>query len=381
MQKVPDNGAHEDLHKAMMKIADPDDGSRSSWRHGRTRYFNKFRLLKFRFMVGHRYFPLRALNFLVYLLEKGRAAKVHYWPVVVPVEAVNGCNLRCPECPTGSADVLARKKGKARLDAMKAIIDQVCKRSLQISFHHWGEPLLNDDFYAACDYAVDKGLWTVIHSNLSMRREDLAQRLVACRLCNLVASCDGATQEVYEQYRVGGNVELVFENVQAIAQEKRRTGSAFPWLTAQFLIFDHNWHQMQQFRERALAAGADEVLFLPGCRNGTLKSGRVGLEEVFSLSQLQWVPRRSPSFCRDLWQSPITAYDGGIYPCCYSYRDEDLFVTPTEAREGTLMDHWNCAAYQSARRFFRSRAVSARDLPHPCKHCERVAMHIGKEAE
>jgi pyruvate-formate lyase-activating enzyme len=368
-----DDIARDELHQAMMKIADPNDRGRSSWRHGRTRYLNRFRLLKFKFMIAQRHFPRRALNALIYLIERRRAAKVHYLPMVVPIEAVNGCNLRCPECPTGSADPEARKKGKARLADMKAIIDQVYKRSLQVSFHHFGEPLLNDDFYAACDYAVGKGLWTVIHSNLSIKADDLAERLVSSRLCNLVASADGVTQQVYEQYRAGGDVELVFRNVEAIVAEKRRVGTSFPWVTAQFLIFEHNWHEMQRYQERALAAGADEVLFLPACRNGAPKSGHVGTEEVFSLAQLEWIPRESPPLCDFLWDSPIITYDGGLYPCCFSYRDEDLFVTPAESKAGTLLDHWNCEAYLQARRFFKGHAIPRKDLPHPCTHCERTA--------
>ncbi|UCD48701.1 MAG: radical SAM protein [Phycisphaerales bacterium] len=365
--------ARDELHRRMLKIADPDDRGRSSWRHGRPRYLNRFRLLKLKFMIMQRRFPGRALNWLLYLLERGRASSVHYLPTVVPIEAVNGCNLRCPECPTGTNAPSARKKGKASLSDMKAIVDQVYQRSLQISFHHFGEPLLNDDFYAACRYAVEKGLWTVIHSNLSIQAGDLAQRLVASRLCNLVASCDGVTQEVYEQYRAGGEVELVFRNIEAIVAEKRRRGTPFPWITAQFLIFDHNWHEMQGFQQRALAAGADEVLFLPACRNGTSKSGHVGCEEVFRLAQLAWIPRETPRVCQLLWDSPIITYDGGLYPCCFSYRDEDLFVTPAEAQTGTLLGHWNAPAYRQARRFFTGKTTSRPDLPLPCKHCERTA--------
>jgi pyruvate-formate lyase-activating enzyme len=323
-------------------------------------------------MLRHRHFARRALNALIYLVARGRAIKVHYWPLVIAIEAVNGCNLRCPECPTGSVAPAARRPGKATLEDMKAIVDQVCTRSFQISFHHLGEPLLNDDFYTACAYAVERGLWTVIHSNLSMDTPDLAGRLVASRLCNLVVSCDGATQEVYQQYRVRGDIERVFRNIEAVVAEKRRVGTPFPWLTAQFLIFDHNWHEMQAFQQRALAAGADEVMFLPGLRNGTAKSAHVGAEEVFSLSQLKWIPRETQGICGLLWDNPIITYDGGIYPCCFSYRDQDLFVTPQAGRQGTLLDHWNGPAYRQARRFFKAGTISSQDLPQPCRQCERT---------
>ena len=378
--KTPDNTAAAEVHRTMLQIADPQDRDRSSWKRGRTRYFTKLRLLKLRFMLKQRWFPLRALNGVVYLMERKRVSRVHYFPPVVTVEAVNGCNLSCPECPTGSSGPLGRKKGKARLKDMRCVIDQVYRRSLQMSFHHLGEPLLNDDFYAACDYAVEKGLWTVIHSNLNIRTEDLARKVVSSRLCNLVVSCDGATQAVYEKYRVGGDLELVFQNLREIAEEKRKVGSPFPWLTAQFLIFDHNWHEMGLFQEKALSAGANEVLFLPGCRNGTAKSGHVGAEQVFRLSTLDWVDRETPDTCCDVWDSLLMTYDKGVYPCCFSYRDTDLFATPQASGERTLADHWNCPEFRMVRRFFLGDSVPLRDLPEPCEHCERTLSRQNRRA-
>jgi pyruvate-formate lyase-activating enzyme len=360
------------IHQAMLRIANPDDRGRDSWRRGRARYFNKFRLLKLGFMIRQRYSPLRAANGVLYLLERKRVSRVHYFPVAVAVEAMAGCNLNCPACPTGSAHPLGRKKGKATLESMKSIIDQICRWSLQLSFHHLGEPLLNDDFYAACDYAVAKGLWTVIHSNLSINAENLARRLVSSRLCNLVVSCDGATQAVYEQYRVGGDVELVFRNMRDVAEEKRRRGVRFPWITAQFLVFEHNWHEMKLFRERALSAGADEILFLAGCRNPAFRSGRAAADEVFSLSELSWVPKESPRTCWDLWDSLLITRDGGAFPCCFSYRDVDLFAPPQEPGECTIADYWNGEKYRAMRRFFLGRSTRLKDLPHPCNNCERT---------
>ena len=361
-----------DLHRRMLEIADPEDRARSSWRRGRARFLTELRLRKLRFLLKQRHLPSRAVNFLLFLAERKRVARVHYLPPVVTVEAVNGCNLRCPQCATGTCDPRARRKGKASLADLRSVIDQVCRKSLQINFHYLGEPLLNDDFYAACAYAVEKGLWTTIHSNLNIRDDDLARKIVSSKLCNLVVSCDGATQEVYEEYRVGGNVDLVFRNLREIAEHRRASGSRFPWITAQFLVFDHNWHEMERFQERACAAGADEILFLPGCRNGTIKTGHVWAEEVFRLATLDWVGRETPAVCSELWETPILTYDGGLYPCCFCFRDEDLFTRPQEAKGRAILDHWNSPAYRAARSFFLGRSLSREDLPRPCRDCGRT---------
>ncbi|MBP8910905.1 MAG: radical SAM protein [Phycisphaerae bacterium] len=365
-----------ELHRRMLKIATPNDGARFSWKRGRTRYLTALRLVKLGFMVRQRYAARRVLNLLVFLIERRRARKVHYLAPVVTVEAINGCNLHCPECPTGMSSPASRKKGKATLEDLKSVVDQICKKSVQINFHHMGEPLLNDDFYAACAYAVEKGLWTAVHSNLNIRAADLSRRIVSSRLCNLVVSCDGATQEVYEKYRVGGDVELVFRNMRSIAEHKRTMASRFPWITAQFIVFDHNWHEMERFRERAMEAGADEILFLPGCRNGTAKSGHVWEEEVFNLSRLAWEPRQAPAVCGELWETPILTYDGGLYPCCFCFRDQDLFAPRQSPSGRTLVDHWNGHAYRTARAFFLGDPVRREDLPQPCRCCGRTTVRL-----
>ncbi len=367
-----DNVDAAELHRRMLTIAAPDDRSRLSWKRGRPRFLTELRLLKLGFLIRQRHCLRRAVNLLVFLLERKRARKVHYVPPVVTIEAMNGCSLRCPECPTGMSAPESRKKGKATLEDLKSFIDRVCARSLQINFHHLGEPLLNDDFYAACAYAVEKGLWTTIHSNLNIRAADLPQKILTSGLCNLVVSCDGATQEVYEKYRAGGDVELVFRNMQAIAEHKRKLGSRFPWITAQFIVFDHNWHEMERFRERAVAAGADEILFLPGCRNGTAKSGHVWAEEVFNLSRLAWEPRPTPPLCGELWETPIVTHDGGLFPCCFCFRDEDLFAPPQNPAGRTLADCWDGDAYRAARSFFLGDPVRREDLPRPCRFCGRT---------
>lgn len=367
-----ENAETLEAHRRAIAIANPQDRVRSSWKRGRTRYVTGLRFRKLLFLAGRRHFPARMMNLLVFLLERKRVARVHYVAPVVTVEAMNGCNLRCPECATGMSNPSSRRKGRAALADLKSVIDQVYRRSCQINFHHMGEPLLNEDFYAACAYAVEKGLWTAAHSNLNLRAENLARKIVESRLCNLVVSCDGVTQAVYEKYRAGGDVELVFENLRDIAWYKRTSGSRFPWITAQFLVFEHNWREMERFQERAISAGADEILFLPGCRNGSAKSGHVGTDEVFDLSTLSWIARQTPTMCCELWETPIVTYDGGLFPCCFCYRDEDLFVTPQEAGGRAIADHWNGRAYHAARSFFLAQSTPSADLPQPCRRCERT---------
>ena len=226
----------------------------------RCKLHNKYHLLKYRYFISQPFFFLRLLNFMLFLIERKRVNKVHHLPPYISMEVCSICNLRCPACVTGLRDADRRKSGKATMATVKRVIDQITRRCFQINFFNNGEPLLNDEFYNASAYAVRKGLWTIIHSHLNVKDDDLPRKLIESGLHNLTVSCDGATQEVYGQYRRGGNLDLVLENMQKIAAEKRKRGVNFPWIVAKFLVFDHNWHEIGMFKEKALETGADEVV-------------------------------------------------------------------------------------------------------------------------
>src|SRR5262249_17520576 len=147
-----------------------------------------FHLLKLRFVLRQRRFASRAANYLLYRLERSRRAHVHYLPPAIQLEANGSCNLRCPGCVTGLGLPAGSRGGRPRLDLVPSVLDQVSGRCFQISFHRQGEPLLNPDVFPASAYAVSRGMWTAAHSNFSHDLPNLADRLLASRLCNLVVS-------------------------------------------------------------------------------------------------------------------------------------------------------------------------------------------------
>jgi len=351
---------------------------RGFWRRYRRHYIDRFRLRKLGYIATRLHFALRAFNFAIYLFERNRAVRVHYAPVVVCLDPSSHCNLRCPGCTTGLRDVERRPPGHTSLAVMKAVIDRVHRRALQLQLSHWGEPFLNPALFEACDYAVDKGLWTVLHSNLSLRIPDLAQRIAASRLCHLVVSCDGATQPAYQLYRRRGDVELVLANIRAVRDERERRGARFPWITAKYIVFDHNWHEMELFRERALAAGADDVLFIGGLTDGVYETRRVASEREFDLAALRYRLRPLGKSCRELWEGITFDVDGAVFPCCDAFRERDLFADAETAARVPLMELWNGPHYLQMRAFFANRSSDApSDLPTPCNTCERSLRHCG----
>jgi MoaA/NifB/PqqE/SkfB family radical SAM enzyme len=113
------------------------------------------------------------MNFFIYKLERNRCSQVHYYPPAISIDPNSRCNLKCPACPTGMHHPEKRKNsGLAYLETMTNFISKSYKYTVQIGFYNWGEPLLNKEFYDACSYARKKGLWTLVHSNLSFQVKD-----------------------------------------------------------------------------------------------------------------------------------------------------------------------------------------------------------------
>jgi len=258
---------------------------------------------------------------------------------------------------------------------MKAIIDQTYERAIQLSLHTHGEPLLNKHFFDACRYGFSKGLWTIIHTSLMPKVPDLARKLIDAGLCNLVASIDGATQQTYEKYRRGGEVDRAFANIRELADLKRARRRSLPWITAKFHVFEHNWHEIKDFRERALAAGADEAVFVAGFSNGVYATGRGGTEFEFNLDTLAWETRVMPVQCPFLWTEMRFDDSGGVTPCCNGGRPEDVF---SEFEDADGVSRYNSAKHRRMRRFFLGATEEgAEGFPRPCRTCELVRSFPG----
>ena len=371
-----------ELHRESLRIAFPD-------RHGMERWIRRQRLdafhrLKLRFAIRQKHFLPRLLNYLAFSRQKLRAPRVRYLPPSIQIETGRYCLLKCPGCEVGLANAAGVPEGEREvtsLEMMKAAIDATYKRVFQISLHFHGEPLLNNNLFAACAYAVEKGLWTDFHSNLNPNISDLASKLIDAKLCNLVASIDGATQETYEKYRRGGDVELAFERIREIADLKQKRRSPFPWITAKFLVFEHNWHEIAAFKARAIEAGANEAIFVSGFANGIYDTGRAATEVEFDLNTLAWAERPLPDRCPFLWTDLRFEWDGSLYPCGHVNHSDHIFASaPTDLASSDMVERFNSPSHQRMRAFFLSNRLEATaDLPKPCHTCELVRRFVEKQ--
>src|SRR4030065_2339296 len=147
--------------------------------------------------------------------------RLPYYPSKIPIQSGNLCNLPCPLCPTGQQDKSA-KKGFISFDIFKKIVDEIGQHLTVIRLYNWGEPMLNKDLLSMIHYAKERGINIKISTNLSMKMEDdQIEALVKAGLEKIYISCNGASSETYLKYHVGGDFDLVMDNMKRLVQKKR----------------------------------------------------------------------------------------------------------------------------------------------------------------
>lgn len=186
-----------------------------------------------------------------------------YWLTLDPS---NFCQLQCPFCPTG-ANKGTRNKSQMNFDHYKRFMDRVGPYVIRMEFMNWGESLFNKRLPDMIAEAKRHGIQTELHENFNNVPDEMVERLVGSGLDILSVSVDGLTQETYETYRIGGDLDRVLGNLHALVEARRRQGSATPKIAWQFLVFRHNEHEVDDVEEFARAHGADEIrikgAFLP----------------------------------------------------------------------------------------------------------------------
>jgi MoaA/NifB/PqqE/SkfB family radical SAM enzyme len=289
----------------------------------------------------------------IYYEYRRKKVVLKHKPLLLKIEPSNHCNLRCPTChPDGNTSGGTMDEETFRTILEKAPMDYFLKSTLYM----FGEPLLNKRIYSMISQVSRYGIPTSISTNFHVFDEKRAEEMLASGLTWILVCIDGASQETYEIYRVGGDLEKVKENIRILVAEKQRQGSKYPVIEVQSVIFDHNRHEMDEIERMVLSLGADRF---------TTK------EDVFTqldygdkeLVPEEGKPKKGRS-CFFLYGTFMVDYDGVVLPCCLGRsRFGDL-------KESSFEEIWNNEKFTAARRWFSSGFTDRDDdLDLPCYNC------------
>jgi MoaA/NifB/PqqE/SkfB family radical SAM enzyme len=307
----------------------------------------------------------RLLNLWLSRWEEARGrVRLRSYPIKLTVEATNVCNLGCPACFTGVAET-GRRRSHMSLELYRRLLAELGPYLFEVELHNWGEPLLGRHVYDMIREATDRGISTTVSTNFSIPFDaERAERLVASGLTVLGVSIDGARQETYEQYRVGGRLDTVLRNCRLVTDAKKRLGARTPRMVWEFHVFPHNSGDVDQ--ARALARDLDMDISVD-------KGWTVGPEwDPDGPWRFFWYPS-PPARCRFLWQQAVVHNDGGVAPCCGTFYQEDDFARLADGATAGggpgFRALWNNQRFRTARGLFRSRTGPPEARSLVCFEC------------
>lgn len=288
-------------------------------------------------------------------------------PITVSIEPTTACNLRCPECPSGLR-AFTRDTGNLKADFFRKTVDELHRDLLFLIFYFQGEPYINPQFLDMVAYAHRKKIYTITSTNGHFLDDENARKTVESGLDRLIISVDGATQETYEQYRIGGKLETVLEGARNVVKWKKQLNSRSPHLIFQFLVVRPNEHEIDEIKRLAREIGADEVK-LKSAQVYDYEQGNPLIPTIDRYARYRRQPDGSwtvkhalTPHCWKLWHACVITWNGIVAPCCF---DKDAQHRLGNLRETDFRTVWQSNDYKA----FRSAILRGRDQIDICGNC------------
>ena len=326
----------------------------------KTRYAHLIAFVKYNSFV-------KLTNFIYNEFER-RSRKVYLSskPYLVNSELTNHCTCRCPFCHTGKKG--SRSGGFATIGLYEKLFRQIGKYTYLITLHGWGEPMMHQDLPGMIRLAHDNRIFTVVTTNGNLLTQELSRKIIANKLDYLVVSIDGASEESYQKYRIGGNFGVVMHNLRELIALKKEMCSSTPFIEWQFIVFKHNEHEIDAAKKLSVELGVDNIVFMPAYTE----------DESFNATDIKYHWTK-PSFkstrvdCKHLWSTLTFHWNGNVVPCCNDYDGKTSYG---DLVREDLDQIWNNRLFRESRAIV-NRATDDPTTELPCNSCVRKHMDAG----
>ena len=289
------------------------------------------------------------------------------FPVSISFEPTTSCNLRCPECPSGLRS-FTRPTGMLKKDFFTETIDQLAQDLFYLVFYFQGEPYLNPGFLDMVKYASDKKIYTATSTNAHYLTDENSKRTIESGLDRLIISIDGTTQDVYKQYRVGGQLDKVIEGARNIVKWKKELKSKTPFVIFQFLVVKPNEHQIEDVKKLAKEVGVDDVWFKTAQIYDYENDPNNLIPTIDKFSRYKKTAEGNKfkgnlsNHCWRLWHDPVITWDGLVAPSCF---DKDAQHQLGDLKKKSFKEIWKNGEYKK----FRTKIMQGRKHIDICANC------------
>ena len=152
--------------------------------------------------------------------------------------------------------------------------------------------------------------------------DEMLENQVKYQFKFITIAIDGTSNETYSIYRRNGNLDKVFDNIRKLNKYKEKYNSIFPLLTWQYIVFEHNKHEICNIKELAKELGFKRLSFQESWSrevklSDIIKKSHILIdctEEIRNIFKEESIG----SMCGQLWLSPQINWDGTLLGCCCS---------------------------------------------------------------
>lgn len=249
-------------------------------------------------------------------------------PTYVRIEASTLCQLNCPSCYMRINNSGSVGKGFLKFEDFKKFLDgHSFIKTIELS--NSGEIFLNPELMEIIKYAHSKNVQLRAGNgvNFNTVQDEMLELLVKYKFSFLTISIDGASQEIYSQYRINGNFDTVISNIKKLNEYKKKYNSKYPKLRWQYVIMSHNENEVAKAKKLAKALGMDISFKLTWDRDYIPKN----IEMLKMETGLAYFSRkdhesnsgiRYATACHQLFNKPQINWDGRLLGCCCVYKND-----------------------------------------------------------
>lgn len=251
-------------------------------------------------------------------------------PSKLRIDASTTCQLQCTDCYMRLKNSGSVGTGFLTFDNFKRVVDEnPCIKEIELS--NSGEIFLNPDLVKIIRYSFEKNIHlTAINGvNFNTVSDEQIDALVKYNFGIVGISLDGATQETYERYRRCGNYEKVICNIKKLIDTKKKYNSSFPKIVWQFILMEHNEHEVSLVKREAAKLGIPVWYKL----NWNDKYHPTNRELLQSVTGLQYLTREEhrvktsktylgATVCKQMFLSPQINWDGRLLGCCELFEED-----------------------------------------------------------
>lgn len=184
----------------------------------------------------------------------------------IRLETTAYCNLKCPGCPSrcwmdSESSIKSHPRlGSIPIDKIEAILTDTKDTLKAILLYNFGEPFLDKRLLEILRLAkrIVPGVFILISTNGNVMPNGWPEIIIKEGLIDrIIFSIDGASQESYGKYRVGGNFDKAFRNMTEFSKYKKLYAKSIPQLEWQYILFKWNDsdEEIKHARELAVEHG------------------------------------------------------------------------------------------------------------------------------